>query len=121
VPTIPARTRFIGDETPIPIWWFVNGSLPDYTTGYTFEAKLYRADDPLSTIIFTKTTGLTGAAGSGVQGDGTANLTVAWATTGELNTSGITTGRHVLQIKATKSSDSSEDTYKMYLDLETRV
>lgn len=119
--TIPARTRFIGDETPIPIWWEINGTLVDFTTGYTFEAKLYRANDSTKTAVFTKTTGFTGAAGGGTQSSGTPNLTIAWATSGELNTGTLTGGRHVLQVTATKTADSSEYTYKMFLDLETRA
>jgi hypothetical protein len=112
---------FIGDEPTFYIWWIGNnGSLVNLSSGYTFQAKLYRADDPTRTALFTKTTGFTGAAGTGTSASGTPNLTVAFATTNDFNTSGLTAGLHVLQVKATDGS-SNELTNKVTFALETRV
>ncbi len=85
-----------GAERPaLEIWWVDDdGGLIDFSTGYTFELKL---GTPGSTAILTKTTGITGAAGAGVEPTGTPNITVAWAA-GELD---ITPGGYVLQLVAT--------------------
>lgn len=116
---IPERTRWIGDEDAVQIWWFVNGSLVNYASGYTFVGKLAKVSDP-STLIFTKTTGFTGAAGTGTEGNGTPNLTVAWATSGEMN-SVADAGRYIFEIKATKTSDSSETTMWMTFNMKARL
>jgi hypothetical protein len=114
----PELTRFIGDEDELHIWWFVNGALLDLHTGYTFQAKLASVKTP-ATTIWTKTTGFTGAVGSGVEGNGTPNLVVQWATSGELNDSSLTAGRYILQIKATTSG--AESTYWLTLNLRQRL
>jgi hypothetical protein len=117
---VPARTRYLGDETATQIWWFVNGSLVDYSSGYTFTGKLAAVSSP-ATVIFTKTTGFTGAAGSGTETSGTPNLTVAWATSGELNTSTLSSVAYLLEIVALKTSDQSQETYQMVFNMRARL
>lgn len=115
---IPERTLFIGDEDPLEIWWFISGQLVDFSTGYTFIGTLAATNDPTS-AVFTKSTGFTGATGSGVEGDdGTPNLVVAWPTTGELNN--VDEGQYIFQIVAT-AADTSQSTYQMYLNMKSRV
>lgn len=77
-------------------WYDGNGDLIDFSTGYTFQAKI---GNPGSAALITKTTSITGAATA-------PNITVAWATTGELNT--LDPGTYTLQIKATRASDSKD-------------
>ena len=117
---IKTLTRFIGDEDPIQIWWEgFDGNLINFASGYTFSSTLAYTSDP-RTAIFTKTTGFTGAAVSGTELSGTPNLTVAWATSGELNTSSLTEGEYQFTIVATKTSDSSQTTMRVRLTLKVR-
>lgn len=122
MPSIPAITRYIGDETATQIWWFVNGSLVNFSSGYTFSATLERTDDPTGTAIFTKTTGFTGAAGSGTESSGVPNLVITWSATAdtELNKTVLTDGQHRFVIVATKTSDSSQETMEILYNLRTR-
>ena len=75
-------------------WLDGDGDLIDFATGYTFEVRVGNAG---SAALFVKSTGITGAATA-------PNITVQWATTGELNS--ITAGVYDLQIIATRTSDS---------------
>lgn len=115
---MPERDRFIGDEDVLEIWWYRNGTLIDFSTGYTFEATV-AAESDLTDILFTKTSGFTAAAGTGTEVTGTPNLSVAWQTVGELN-SLTAAGKYRLQVKATKT-DSSETTYHMRLNMLSRL
>lgn len=115
---IPERSRFIGDEDPLELWWFVSNALVNFGAGYTFSLKVATISDP-ATTLFTKTTGFTGSAGSGTESTGTPNLTVAFATTGELND--LDPGRYFLEITATKVSDSTETTLRMKLEMLSRL
>ena len=119
--TIDTVFYTIGDELdPLNLWWVGgDGSLVDFSVAHTYSAKLALASDPAGTAVFTKTTGFTGAAGSGSEGNGTPNLTVAWATTGELNTPTVA-GLYVLQIVATRTSDSKERTGRVNVQLSSR-
>ncbi len=64
------------------LWLFdTNRTLIDFSSGYTFSLKI---GTPGSTALLTKTTGITGAAGSGSDPTGTPNVVIAW-TAGELN------------------------------------
>ncbi len=114
----PQKTRFIGDEDTLDVWWTISGDLIDYSSGYTFVGKLSAAATP-ATIVFTKTTGFTGAVGSGTEYDGVPNLVVAWATTGELNS--VTPGRYLWEVVATKTSDSSQSTLHVSLVMKARL
>jgi hypothetical protein len=118
---IPERTRWIGDEDDLQLWWEVSGSLINFSSGYTFSLTLARVSTP-ATIIFTKTTGFAGALGSGEEGEEGAipNLVVSFATTGELN-SVTAAGQYTLQIVATHVSDSKETTLQMTLNMKKRL
>lgn len=86
-------------ERPALDLWILDkdGTLIDLSSGYTFTVKI---GGPGSTALLTKTSGITGAAGSGVEPTGTPNLVIAW-TTGEL---AITPGAYTLQVTATDGS-----------------
>jgi hypothetical protein len=118
MPSRPVRSRYIGDTDAAQIWWFISGTLVDFHTGYTFVAKCAPISDETS-ILFTKTTGFVGAVGSGVEGNGTANLVVSWANSGELDL--CTDGSYILEIVATKTADGSTTTYQMQLDMQSRL
>lgn len=75
-----------------------DGNLVDLSTGYTFEFKL---GSPGSTAVFTKTSGITGASGTGVEPTGTPNLTVSFSGT-EMDS--LSPGTYGWQVKATLSS-----------------
>lgn len=75
-----------------------NGNLIDFSTGYTFTFKL---GEPGVTAIFTKTTGITGAVGSGNPPTGTPNVTVTF-TAGELDA--VAVGPKHWQLRATSAN-----------------
>lgn len=77
-------------------WRSGTGAIIDFSTGYTFTLKI---GTPGQAATLTKTTGITGAATS-------PNVTVAWSTSGELNT--LATGTYSGQLKATRTSDSKD-------------
>lgn len=80
------------------LWWFDDdGTLINFASGYTFTLKI---GTPGSAALLTKTTNITGAAGSGVEPTGTPNVTITW-TAGELN---LTPGVYTFQLTATTSS-----------------
>lgn len=84
-----------------------NGSLPDFSSGWTFRVVI--AEDTESAAVLTKTTGITGATG-GV-------ITVAWASA-ELD---IAPGEYVIQLKATRTSDSAEATVADVITIKARL
>lgn len=75
-----------------------DGTLVDFSSGYTFTFKL---GTPGSAAAFTKSTGITGAAGSGVEPTGTPNITMTF-TAAELDS--LTVGHTTGQLVATTSS-----------------
>ncbi len=77
-----------------------DGTYPDFASGYTFQVKV--APSGSTTASFTKTTSVTGAAGSSTA----ANVTISWATSGELNS--LAAGYYTLQLQVTRSSDSRQ-------------
>jgi hypothetical protein len=81
-----------GELAPTRLWLSANGTLVDLSVGFTPTAILGRYGD----VIVSKTTGLTGQAGSGVRPTGTPNLIIAWAD-GEL---AHPPGRYTLQVQA---------------------
>jgi hypothetical protein len=93
----PAFTLYRTGERPDVRLWLTDDAdtLVDLSSGYTFELKLGVEE---SAAWFTKTTGMTGAAGAGVRPTGTPNLVLTFIA-GELDSAqvGLTTG----QIKAT--------------------
>lgn len=74
MPATPAYSYRIGQELPSMAfeWLDRDGAVIDFSTGWTFAAKIADADDP-GTILATVTTGITGAATS-------PNVTIDWAT-----------------------------------------
>jgi hypothetical protein len=74
-------------------WNDPDGEPYDFSSGFTFSLKV---GEKGQAATFTKTTGITGAATS-------PNVTVVWATTGELNS--LAAGTHVLQLEAIRTSD----------------
>lgn len=93
---------FVGADLPdLAIRWKDRSGNPiDFSSGYSFQLKVTRLGQ--TTALFTKNTGFTGAAM-----DPTApNLTVAWATTGELNN--LAAGPYTVHITATRTADSKE-------------
>lgn len=93
-----------GAELPeTAIWWTDRaGNLIDFSSGYTFTLKLGHAG---SAAVHTKTTGITGAAGSGTDPTGTPNVSIAWAA-GELDAVAVTS--YTAQLTARRTSDSKD-------------
>jgi hypothetical protein len=85
-------------ERPSLGLWLIDddGELIDFSSGYTFALKI---GDRGSAALLAKTSGITGAAGSGVEPTGTPNVSVEW-TAGELD---ITPGVYTGQLTATVS------------------
>lgn len=85
-------------ERPSVSMWLKDddGSLIDFSTGYTFTFKIGITGN---TAVLTKTTGIVGAVGSGSEPTGTPNVTIAWGT-GEL---AITPGDYSWQLIATNA------------------
>jgi len=95
-----ALTYYRTAKRPDLQFWLLDddGVLIDFSTGYTFEFKL---GSPGSAATFTKTTGITGAAGAGVEPSGTPNLVVSFTGT-EMDS--LTPGPTLWQVKATSAS-----------------
>jgi hypothetical protein len=72
-----------------------DGDLIDFSTGYTFAFKIGHVG---RTADFTKTTGITGAAGSGGETAGAPNVTISFLS-GELDD--LERGSYVWQLRAT--------------------
>ncbi len=90
---------YIGDELePLALSWTANGGLVDFSLPHSYVAKLVSSTDPTFADVFTapKTTGFSGTATA-------PNLTVSWATTGELNVP-TDPGLYFLQIVATRAA-----------------
>lgn len=79
-------------------WKDYEGSLIDFSANWSFSLKVANQS---KTTQFTKTTGITGSATS-------PNITIAWATSGELNS--LTPGRYIGYLSATRVSDSKNRT-----------
>lgn len=86
-------------ERPALELWLLDDDdvLIDFSTGYTFSFKIGNRG---TAALLTKTTNITGAAGSGTEPSGTPNVTVTWAA-GELN---LTPGSYGWQLTATTTS-----------------
>ena len=85
-----------GAERPALKLWLQDddGTLIDFSSGYTFTLKIGLTGQP---ALLTKTTGIVGAVGAGVEPTGTPNVTVTW-TAGEL---AITPGAYSWALTAT--------------------
>ncbi len=80
-------TYIAGSERPTARLWLLDddGSLIDFSSGYTFE---FRIGTLGSAADVSKTMGITGAAGSGVEPTGVPNIVVSWES-GELDEAGL--------------------------------
>lgn len=89
----------VGSDLPdLAITWYdSSGNLVDFSSGWTFTAKVAPVNSTVAS--FTKTTSITGAATA-------PNLTISWATTGELNS--LTAGSYTVQVKANRTSDNRD-------------
>jgi hypothetical protein len=78
-----------------PLYWKEDGLFLDLSA-YTFEVVATASDTP-GTVLFDKTSGITGAAGSST----VPNVTIVW-TSGDLGL--LTAGRYRLRISATTAT-----------------
>jgi len=79
------------------------------TVAHTFELKVGQVGSAAS---LTKTTGITGA-------DTSPNITIAWATTGELNT--LVPGTYHADLTATRTSDGKQRKFRFVLPVERPI
>lgn len=109
LPSVPPYVQ--GSDLPyIELTWKdTNDVVIDFSTGHTFQLKI---GNPGEAALITKTTGITGAATS-------PNVTIAWASTGELNT--LETGSHIAQLKATRNSDGKDRFFRFVLPVEPAI
>lgn len=84
-----------GAERPALKLWLLDddGTLIDFSSGYTFSFKVGAP----GSVLLTKTSGIVGAAGAGVEPTGTPNVTISWSA-GEL---AITPGAYSWALTAT--------------------
>lgn len=103
---LPTFEYVVGADAPsLGLFVRENGQLIDLSSGYTYSLKV--VDQAGGTVQFTKTSGITGATGSGLPPGGTPNLVIQWATTGELNS--LTGGkRYLAQVTITAGADSRQ-------------
>lgn len=92
-----ARVRYdrTAELPSLEIWWLDDdGALVNMSTASGFSLKIGAIG---AAALLTKTSGITGAAGAGVEPTGTPNVTVAWSA-GELD---LEPGPYTLQLTAT--------------------
>ena len=93
-------TYYKNAENPsLRLWWFSDDDeLVDFSTGVSaWSLKIGQYGE---TALLSKTSGITGAAGAGVDPTGTPNVTIVWSA-GELN---VTAGHYVMQLTATTTT-----------------
>ena len=83
-----------------------DGTLVDFSSGYTFSLKIGAKG---AAAVLTKSSGITGAAGSGSEPDGTANVTIAWSD-GEL--ANIDPGPYTWQLTCTATSGGKDRVFE---------
>jgi hypothetical protein len=99
-------TYRVGQELPAMAfaWTDRTNTVIDYSTGWTFTAKVCTAAAPTTTLL-TKTTGITGAATS-------PNITVDWTTTDLSALTAAATGTdYVVHLIARRTADSKDRQY----------
>jgi len=110
----PTFEYVVGADAPsLGLFVRENGTLLDLSSGYTFSLKVVTAAG--SAAEFTKTSGISGAAGSGLPPSGTPNVTIQWATSGELNSLSAST-RYLAQLTIT-GGDSRQRIRQFYLSM----
>src|SRR5262245_6678878 len=85
------------------------GNLYQFATGWTFSLKV---GVPGAAAQFTKSSGITGA-------NTAPNVTVQWATSGELNS--IAAGTWQLMLFATRTSDSKRHSWTLTLPIKPAI
>lgn len=86
-------------------WLDSNGDVIDFSTGWTFTAKVATKTIP-GTALITKTTGITGAATS-------PNVVIDWSTTDWSALAPATGGTvHVVHLTARRTSDSKDRVFR---------
>lgn len=88
-------------------WLDGDGTLIDFSDGYTFALDLYDPDES----VLTKTEGIVGATGS--LSTNTPNVTVSWAV-GELD---LAPGVYELRCVATRTEDDKTRTFRAQLKI----
>ncbi len=112
-------TYFVGsDLEDIELWVRANGDLIDFTTGYTFSVPV---QDKTGTNVFTKTSNITGGAGSGLPGASGAspNVTIAWDVGADLDT--LDAGRYLAELQIIRTADSKVRKRQFVLELLSEV
>ena len=86
-------------------WEDGNGAVIDLSTGHTFSARICAATAP-TTVLVTKTAGITGAATS-------PNLTIDWSTTDFSTLTAAATGTlYVVHVYARRTADSKDRVFR---------
>lgn len=93
-------------------WKDGSGALIDFSSGYTFSLTILDGDG--TPWFSAKTSGITGAAGSLTTP--TPNVTIAWATSGEL-TAITKPGTYPLRLVATRTADEKTRTFRSTITL----
>jgi hypothetical protein len=88
-----------------------DGALIDFATGYTFSLKIGHKG---SAAILTKTTGITGATGAGVEPTGTPNVVFAWS---DAEFAGKTPGPYTWQLTCTATSGGKDRVFEGRFEL----
>lgn len=91
--TARAVYKASAEDPDLKIWWYDDDDSLINLVGYTLAMKI--GDGTTATL--TKSSGITGAAGSGTEPSGTPNVVVQWDS-GELN---LTPGQYVAELTAT--------------------
>ena len=103
MPATPAYAYRIGQELPSMAfeWLDRDGAVIDFSSGWTFAAKLALATDP-GTIVATISSGITGAATS-------PNVVIDWSTTAfDALTPAAGGTVYVVHLIASRTSDSKD-------------
>jgi hypothetical protein len=91
---------FRSAERPDLQFWLLDddGVLINFASGYSFA---WRLGTPGSAAVYEKTTGITGAAGAGVEPSGTPNITITFSAD---DLDDVDAGNYVWQLQATTST-----------------
>jgi len=110
--TEPALVYYTDQELPSPgLNWYDNSDparLIDFSTGWTFTVKIAAASAP-NTVLVTKTTGITGSAGSST----TPNVVIDWSTTDWSTLTPAAAGSdYLMTVYARRNADSKDRVYR---------
>jgi len=92
------RYQRLAERPSLALWLLDDdGSLIDFSAGYTFELKIGTVGNA---ALLTKSAGITGAVGAGTEPTGTPNITITWGA-GDLD---ITPGTYTWQLTTTTAA-----------------